>query len=79
MTAYESLTGVLPFPPAGTEGWRRAVLAGRRLPLSEHLADAAPAAEEFFARALAPDPAARPASAEAFLLELENALGAPTA
>ena len=79
VTAYESLTGMLPFPPAGTEGWRSAVLAGRHLPLARHLADPLPAAETFFVRALAPDRAARPASAAEFLLELEKALGASVA
>jgi len=79
VTAYESLTGVLPFPTVGTEGWRRAVLAGRHLPLAKHLADPPAALEEFFVRALAPDRAARPASAAEFLLELEKALGAGAA
>jgi eukaryotic-like serine/threonine-protein kinase len=76
VTAYESLTGALPFPAAGTEGWRRAVLAGRRVPLREHLPDPPAAWEEFFARALAADSAVRPASAAEFLRDLEGALDA---
>ena len=75
VTAYESLTGVLPFPSAGTDEWRHAVLAGRPFPLREHLAEAPAAWEEFMARALAPDRTARPATAAEFLRDLERALG----
>lgn len=76
VTAYESLTGALPFPSSGTPSWRRSLLAGRRAPLAEHLPAAPAAWEEFFSVALAADRAARPASAAQFLEQLERALGA---
>jgi hypothetical protein len=74
VTAYEMLTGALPFSGAGGDGWRRSVLAGRAVPLSEHLADPPAAWEDFFARSLAADRAKRPGSAGEFLQDLERAL-----
>jgi hypothetical protein len=61
---YEHGVTAAPRPPS--LGLRHAALRVRDLA----------AAEEFFVRALAPDRAARPASAAEFLQELEKALGA---
>jgi len=74
VTAFEALTGVLPFPAASREQWRRAVLAGRYTRLGALLPDPPIAWDEFFARALAADRARRPASAAEFLRDLEEAL-----
>lgn len=74
VTAYESLTGVLPFPAASREQWRHSVLAGFHMPLGEHLTDPPASCEEFFARSLATDRERRPGSAAEFLQDLERAL-----
>ncbi len=41
VTAYETLTGVLPFPSASKAEWRRSVLGGYTVRLSQHLAESA--------------------------------------
>jgi serine/threonine-protein kinase len=74
VTAYETLTGTLPFPAASRDKWRQSVLAGIYTPLSEHLTDPPAAWEEFFARSLAADRARRPKSAAEFSQHLEQAL-----
>jgi serine/threonine-protein kinase len=71
--AYELLTGARPFAGAGSAEWQGALLAGRFTPLAQHLPEAPPRAQEFFARALAPDPAQRPRSAREFLTAFEQA------
>jgi len=74
VTAYETLTGALPFPTSTWDQWRQAVLAGRYTPLREHLADPPAPWQEFFARSLAADREMRPQSAAEFLRHLEQAL-----
>jgi eukaryotic-like serine/threonine-protein kinase len=74
VVAYESLTGELPHPVASRETWRQAVLAGRYTPLSRHLADPPARWARFFDRCFAADRARRPATAAAFLRDLEQAL-----
>ena len=70
--AYELLTGARPFAGAGAE-WQGALLAGRFTPIAQHLPEAPPRWQEFFARALALEPAPRPNSAREFLAEFEQA------
>ena len=72
--AYECLTGVHPFAAANPAEFTLALLAGRFKPVAEHLPDAPPSWQDFFARALAPDPNRRPASARTFLAELGEVL-----
>lgn len=74
VVTYEALTGALPFPVASRDLWRQAVLAGRYTPLGAHLPDPPTRWQAFFRRALAADRAVRPASAAAFLHDLEAAL-----
>ena len=74
VTAYETLTGSLPFPVADRSIWRQSVLAGSYTPLNEHLKDSPTSWREFFARSLAADRTVRPQSASAFLRDLEQAL-----
>ncbi len=72
--AYEMLTGAHPFVSANPADFHLAVLAGRFKPLDQHLPDAPARWQELFARAFAREPAHRPNSARAFLVELEHAL-----
>ena len=73
VTAYEILTGALPFPAADRVAWRQSVLAGSYTPLSEHLKDPPASWREFFARSLTADRERRPHSAAEFLRQLEQA------
>ncbi len=73
VTAYEILTGALPFPVDDRITWRRSVLAGSCTPLSEHVKDPPVSWQEFFARSLAADRERRPRSAAEFLHQLEQA------
>jgi len=73
VTAYETLTGALPFPAADRVTWRQSVLAGRYTPLSEYLKDSPISWQEFFARSLAVELTVRPQSASEFLRDLEQA------
>ncbi|MBC7349787.1 MAG: protein kinase [Candidatus Aminicenantes bacterium] len=75
VTAYEALTGGLPFPVEDRENWRRSILAGCCVPLSQHLPGVAPGWEEFFARALAVDRGWRPGTAAELFQQLELAIG----
>ena len=77
VTAYESLTGVLPFPATSREEWRRSVLRGQHVPLAEHLTNPPAAWEDFFARSLAADRVTRPRSAAELLHRLQHALTMP--
>jgi eukaryotic-like serine/threonine-protein kinase len=77
VTAYETLTGVLPFPAASRAAWRRSVLGGHPVPLGEHLAAPPAAWDQFFARSLGADRAKRPGSAAEFRQDLERALRQP--
>ncbi len=70
--AYEMLTGARPLAGASPAEWQSALLAGRFTPLAQHLPEAPPRWQEFFARALAPEPDARPHSAREFLAEFEQ-------
>jgi tRNA A-37 threonylcarbamoyl transferase component Bud32 len=73
VTAYETLTGALPFPVDDRVTWRQSVLAGSYTPLSEYLKDPPASWREFFARSLAVDRERRPRSAAEFLHQLEQA------
>ncbi len=74
VTAYETLTGALPFPVDDRVTWRQSVLAGKYTPLSEHLKDLPSSWREFFDRSLTADRTVRPQSASEFLRDLEQAL-----
>ncbi len=75
VTAYETLTGKLPFPVATRTQWRKAVLVGEHTCLREHLPEPPPDAwEEFFASSLASDRAMRPQSAAEFIRRFGQAL-----
>jgi hypothetical protein len=74
VVAYEALTGELPVPVLSRETWRQAVLAGRYTPLGRYLADPPARWTDFFDRCFSADPARRPATATAFLRDLEQAL-----
>jgi len=52
LTAYETLTGALPFPVDNRVTWRQSVLAGSYTPLGEHLKDPPASWREFFVRSL---------------------------
>ena len=72
VTAYETLTGALPFPVSPRMDWRQSILAGRFTPLSTHLKEAAERWQEFFASCFAPDRTRRPSSTEELLHGLES-------
>jgi len=74
VTAYEALTGALPFPVDDREKWRCSILAGTYVPLSQHLKDVPPRVEEFFARALEVDYNLRSGSASELFRQLQLAL-----
>jgi eukaryotic-like serine/threonine-protein kinase len=74
VVAYEMLAGAHPFAAGGRLEWERAILTARVAPLREHFPDAPATWETFFARALAADPTARPASASDLFAEFEIAL-----
>ena len=74
VTAYESLTGALPFPVADRANWRQSVLTGNFTPLSEHLKDPPASWREFFALTLATAQERRPHSATEFMQLLEQSL-----
>ncbi len=69
--AYELLVGLYPFRKSPRRAWREAVESGRPMPVGEKAPDAPPTWQAFFERALAAEPEARPASAEALIAELE--------
>ena len=68
--AFEMLTGAHPF---ALQGDVRAVLDGR-LGSAAPLVDAPPRCHDFFARALALDPASRPESPSRFFSDLQDVL-----
>jgi tRNA A-37 threonylcarbamoyl transferase component Bud32 len=70
--AYEILTGAHPFSGTGRPV-HAAVLTGRCTPPSGHLGDDAQAWDAFFAQALDPDRAQRPASSRELLARFEAA------
>ncbi len=74
VTAYETVTGALPFPAADRIAWRQSVLAGSYTALSEHLKAPPAPWREFFDRFLAVDRERRPRSAAEFLQRLEHVL-----
>ena len=73
VVAYEALTGALPFPAHSQSDWRRAVLAGEFTPLSEHLPDASPRLQMFFADSFTFDRTRRAQSAAELYQRLEEA------
>jgi serine/threonine-protein kinase len=72
VAVYETLTGALPFVSASGADSRRAVLSGAFTPLEKYLENPSEKWEEFFIRAFAGNPAARPQSARQFLQYLEQ-------
>jgi hypothetical protein len=72
VTAYETLTGALPFPVSPRDEWRRSVLTGAFAPLTRHPEDPPAQWQSFFARCFAPDRTKRPGSAAEFLNGLES-------
>ena len=71
VVAYEMLTGAYPF--ATTAGdWRQNLLSARVIPTRVHVPDAADSWDQFFAHALAPDPARRPPTAARFLAAFQR-------
>ena len=74
VVVYEALTGALPFPFTGIEGWRRAILDGSFMPLTEHLTAPSTGWQAFFARGFAGERRKRPRSAEELLRQLETIL-----
>jgi len=74
VTAYECLTGTLPFPTANRDQWRNAVLAGRYVPLERNLRDAPERWRAFFVGCLAVGRELRPRTASEFLERMELAL-----
>ena len=73
------LTGAYPFATAAGD-WRQNLMSARVIPTRVHVPDAADSWDGFFAHALAPDPAQRPATAARFLtaFQREILLAAPT-
>jgi hypothetical protein len=74
VVAYEALTGAHPFAGTTAAEFSSAILAGQFAPVSLHIPDVPANWQEFFTQALSLDAAARPASAQALLAELEQAL-----
>jgi serine/threonine protein kinase len=75
VTAYECLTGALPFPTHNRDDWRRAVLAGCYTALDEHLSNPPARWRAFFADSFSVERAQRPRTVEDFMTRLERALG----
>ena len=75
VTAYECLTGALPFPTHNRDDWRRAVLAGCYTALDEHLSNPPARWQAFFADSFSVERAQRPRTVEDFMTRLERALG----
>jgi serine/threonine-protein kinase len=75
VTAYESLTGALPFSSSSGTDWRRALLSGGFKPLSEYLDSPPEQWQAFFDRSFADDRTKRPQSAADFFRQLEQAFG----
>jgi serine/threonine-protein kinase len=74
VVAYEMLAGAYPFAGESMAEWHAAVMGARFTPLARRLPSAPAGWEEFFQRALAVDPGARPGTAREFWLGLEGAL-----
>jgi tRNA A-37 threonylcarbamoyl transferase component Bud32 len=73
VVAYESLTGVLPFPVPSREVWRQSVLAGRFTPVTRHVAGLPARCDEVFARAFAMDRRGRHPSGPDLVTDLAGA------
>jgi eukaryotic-like serine/threonine-protein kinase len=71
---YEMLAGVHPFPANSIAQMQLAIIHGRFTPLSTSLPDAPAEWQRFFERALSPETAVRPQSAEEFVSSLGKAL-----
>jgi serine/threonine protein kinase len=74
VVTYEMLTGAHPFPFGTMTENMAAVLFGKFTPVANHLPDAPPSLQNFFAVALSPDAGARNKSAREFYTELERTL-----
>ncbi len=74
VVAYEMLAGGHPFAGSTLTEVRNAILDGRMAPVQKHMAEAPPAWQQFFDRALAFCPAARPQSALQLLSEFKRAI-----
>jgi eukaryotic-like serine/threonine-protein kinase len=74
VVAYEALAGAYPFSGTTAAEFSSAILAGAFAPVSSRIPDAPASWQEFFARALSLDAAARPASAQELFAQLEQAI-----
>ncbi len=72
--AYEMLAGALPFEGSTAADYQSSVLSGRLTPIQSHLSDAPARLHEFFAGALALEPARRSGRAPLLVADLEVAL-----
>jgi eukaryotic-like serine/threonine-protein kinase len=72
--AYEMLAGALPFEGSTAADYQSSVLSGRLTPIQSHLTEAPARLQEFFAGALALEPARRSGRAPSLVADLEVAL-----
>ncbi len=70
---YEMLAGAHPFPATSVGQLHYAIVQGRFTPLATHLPEAPAEWQQFFGRALSPQTAERPQSAEDFFSALRKA------
>jgi serine/threonine-protein kinase len=75
---YQLVTGILPFDGKSAPEVMTKVLREEAKPVAEIAPDVPPAIAAFIVRTLAKDPANRPQSASAFIVELEDAFTNPT-
>jgi len=68
--AYEMLTGKHPFSASSVAQMHYLIVRGQFMPVSTHLPEAPSEWQQFFERALNPNPAARPQSAKEFVSDL---------
>ena len=74
VVAFEMLGGAHPFADEGTARSRTPLPGGYVTSIQSHFSDAPHQWQEFFLRALSPNPERRPDSAQTFLAELEQAV-----
>jgi serine/threonine protein kinase len=75
---YQLVTGVLPFDGKSAPEVMTKVLREEAKPVAEIAPEVPPAIAGFISRTLAKDPAHRPQSASAFIVELEDAFSNPS-